>query len=851
MMGDKGIQIIYGAILHDIGKLLMRAGVGVKNHSDLGAEYLQQNKNQVNLPVEVIECAKYHHHSKLRDARLRNDHIAYIVYEADNISSGAERRDGESDTIGFEKDLPLASVFNLIGKKTSNGYPLRSLNEKNKVNYPVDTKTVKADKFHYQGLYEDFDLNFKKIRYTPETINSLLELIESTMTYIPSSTKLDEVPDISLYDHLKLTAAISSCMLSYFEDNDINDFKEYCMASKKAEFRDENSYIMVSGDISGIQDFIYTIASKGALKSLRARSFYLEILLEHIVDEILSELSLSRANLIYTGGGHFYLLLPNTKKALKVIEEAKISTNKWFYEQYSIGLYLELGYVECSANDLMNPPNSDGIRENRTGLIFKRLSEKLSRNKMRRYGKDELAKILSTSKDVSENIRAGRECTVCGTSSKEIIDWEYANSRTSMGDICHSCEALFNIGKKLLEEECAIVITDQKPEGLFHPLPALKEDQARYFQIINLNQINKNQDNLIRIYSKNKLSVGESLSTNLWIGDYVFNKDGKKLTEFEHLAKLSEGIERIAVMRADIDDLGSVFTNGFIKNDEKNKFQYVTISRYTSLSRHLSLFFKRYIKNVCKGESQGEGNAEFDKFTISTQLTDESKKLIIVYSGGDDLFVVGAWNDVIDFAVDLRNSFDLYTSGKLTFSAGIGLFSSSYPISRMASISQKLENAAKNNLNKNSIALFGENLSIKDDEDNLNTKDKKSFNHIYSWDDFKHKVRGEKLKFFYDCFYFNHDEPILSKVYAGNSFLYKLFNVLEGETDKFQKQRNRVNLAHLAYLIARHQPSKKNIEALESYKNVRENLYKWAACENDRKELLTAINLLVYLNRKR
>lgn len=75
---------------------------------------------------------------------------------------------------------------------------------------------------------------------------------------------------------------------------------------------DEEMFLLYSMDISGIQSFIYTIGEKGALKGLRARSFYLEIMMEHIVDELLEKLSLSRANLIYTGGGHCYLLLANT-----------------------------------------------------------------------------------------------------------------------------------------------------------------------------------------------------------------------------------------------------------------------------------------------------------------------------------------------------------------------------------------------------------------------------------------------------------------------------------------------------------------------------------------------------------
>ena len=43
-------------------------------------------------------------------------------------------------------------------------------------------------------------------------------------------------------------------------------------------------FLLYSLDLSGIQDFIYTITSDGALKALRARSFYLELLTEHLVD---------------------------------------------------------------------------------------------------------------------------------------------------------------------------------------------------------------------------------------------------------------------------------------------------------------------------------------------------------------------------------------------------------------------------------------------------------------------------------------------------------------------------------------------------------------------------------------
>ena len=38
------------------------------------------------------------------------------------------------------------------------------------------------------------------------------------------------------------------------------------------------------------------------------------------MDELLEKLSLSRANLIYTGGGHCYLLLANTDDTRDILE---------------------------------------------------------------------------------------------------------------------------------------------------------------------------------------------------------------------------------------------------------------------------------------------------------------------------------------------------------------------------------------------------------------------------------------------------------------------------------------------------------------------------------------------------
>ncbi len=97
--------------------------------------------------------------------------------------------------------------------------------------------------------------------------------------------------DISVFDIAKLTAAINVCL--------VND----------------NNFMFIKGDMSGIQDFIFNVSSKGASKSLKGHSVYISLLSDIIVKYIIRQLKLSNCNIIYNGGGNFYLLAPASKKS--------------------------------------------------------------------------------------------------------------------------------------------------------------------------------------------------------------------------------------------------------------------------------------------------------------------------------------------------------------------------------------------------------------------------------------------------------------------------------------------------------------------------------------------------------
>ena len=119
-----------------------------------------------------------------------------------------------------------------------------------------------------------------------DNTNLALALLEKYGTFLSISP---QIPHISFYDAVKSAAAIHDCP------------------------RDkEKPFLLVSGDFSGIQEAIYTIASGGALKTLRARSFMLELLTEHIIYEIQQATGCGRYSLIFSGGGGFSLLVPNT-----------------------------------------------------------------------------------------------------------------------------------------------------------------------------------------------------------------------------------------------------------------------------------------------------------------------------------------------------------------------------------------------------------------------------------------------------------------------------------------------------------------------------------------------------------
>lgn len=702
---------------------------------------------------------------------------------ADHIVKGGNSKQTD---IAQEK---LFSVFNKLnidkvdGANTANYfYPLNLLTES--PNYP--TSNGENNEVSYSEIYEEILKWIKKDGNIKKGINEILPLLERNLSFIPAAECGEN--DISLFDYIKMTTALAACAYRYAEGSGNKDLS----GTGTDELMKEKMFLMFSCDFSGIQKFIYNIKSSNALKSLRSRSFYLEIFLENIIDELLEAVGLYRTNLIYTGGGHAYIMLPNTNDVRNKVEKYFSHIKEWLIAKYDISLYLAYALYECSGNDLCNK----NAAEEPYKKIFTNLSRQLSSKKLNRYSVGDI-KGLNSKKNNSE-----RECSICGRSENLKND-----------DICENCRAFAAISKSILTEKY-IVVSNEKPDSA---IPCFEMPSVSGNNYVFMSDNYEGVDNIKRMYVKNYADF-DSGATVLFMGDYY---PGEDMYEMSKLAEKATGINRIGVMRADVDNLGGAFVSGFRRNGENHE----GLLRTAALSRQLSLFFKYHINSILKGDGVDK------QFSLIGENNENKKKnVIIVYSGGDDVFIVGAWNEVIEAAVDIRRAFERITVSRLTFSAGIGIFAPSYPIHKSASDTGELEDMSKLVDGKDSLSLFG---TVQGE------------NHTYNWKTFTGSVT-EKLNVINS--YFSElkktaDSEEVQEEMRGMAFVYRMLELLRGADEK-------INIARFAYMLARLAPNEKNENAYEAYKKFSEKLLNWAKKYDERKELLTALYIFVYLNRK-
>lgn len=227
--------------------------------------------------------------------------------------------------------------------------------------------------------------------------------------------------------------------------------------------------------------------------------------------------------------------------------------------------------------------------------------------------------------------------------------------------------------------------------------------------------------------------------------------------------KIYKSLNNLGIFKADVDNLGLIFQNGL--SDD-----FFSLTRYIELSKRFDLLFSIYLPMY-----------------IKINYPD----IYIVFSGGDDLFYIGNWEDILKFAVDLKNIFKEYTCNNqyLHFSAGISFIKPRVPLPRFyEEVEEKLDQSK--NYGKNSINIFGVsynyNKFIKKDGDrpfiDFGNISKIDLNDFDIDDMVKHPQNYDPVSFFYF---------LLKTGTVSNSFLYNIKKI-KLMLKKFENDKNYV-----------------------------------------------------------
>ena len=473
------------------------------------------------------------------------------------------------------------------------------------------------------------------------------------------------------------------------------------------------------------------------------------------------------------------MLLPNTAEVQTAIERWNRRFNDWLSEQFGISLFLAHGYTACSGNELIDVPAEQSPYKK----MFRRVSSALAGHKMHRYDAAALQKLNSSHAD------GGRECKICGrTDSLQDGRCGWCRLFVSLSEKIQRCDIYFVSPGESDSADFVLPSTDGTVSITF-----MDEKTAR-------SRLNGGEA-VTRIYSKNKAYTGLQYSTRIYVGDYAFSNS------IEALAQEANGVKRIGVCRMDVDNLGQAFVTGFERPEKataQEREHFVTISRTAAFSRQMSLFFKCYINDILSG-----------RFESKPALA-----VTVVYSGGDDVFLLGAWNDVLEAAFRIRQAFTAFSCGALTISAGLALVDDHYPVRLSAAASGDLEDLAKQEPDKDAVCLF-------------------ESAHCYGWNTFTGRVLGEK-KAALEAFFGTRGQE------RGTAFLYRTLDLLRTAQDP---KDGKLQLARYAYLLARLEPPRTS-PAFGAYRMFADKMYRWALNKTDRAELITAIYLHVYENQE-
>lgn len=548
------METTISALLHDIGKFYQRTGIklgddqldnsfvgkyGAYKHAAFTSKFISNFLPQLN---KLIYHSASHHQEKNEISKA--DELASAHDRKCDVEEDEEYTSGRYDYILKR----LNSIFNeiKITKESQVDKKYVTISKIDEFDYLAKSKEEDIDeaKRQYKKIFEEFAEECKKLNDKNDIISlhhKLYPLLKKYTTSIPSATyqkgTTNFKPTVSLFDHLKLTAAIAACLKSV-------DYKY-------GENR-ELEFVFLEYDLSGTQNFIYRITEgertkKDIAKSLRTRSFFLVLLTDLVGYKILELFNLSYENLLLSTGGRGIILLPKNDDFDQKIKETISVIEEEIYNQFKgeISFAIAMNTIkekdfESYYDKIMSPDKKEVLVSKKQKFITLLSSKKI------KYVNKPIEKVCELCEN-NDAIQPSNRCMLCNklielnsilvSNNQLIIEYDFANKATE-SKITFAFGKLGNI--KIYTKEPTI-------------------DNNNFYLSIN--------------------------SHNLGESKYYANLNASGNT-FSDIAEKSKGDKKLAVLKMDVDNLGLIFSKGLSK-------EYKTFSKILTLSRVMDYFFSK------------------------------------------------------------------------------------------------------------------------------------------------------------------------------------------------------------------------------------------------------------------
>ena len=748
--------VAVAGLLHDIGKFGQRAEIKLKDDSYKSYDYRYNHARYTaqilhelsfNLGDELSDSASVHHNPK--------DDISWVIASADRMASGFEREKFNEYNARFDKeDFKRQRLWHLFDKDKK--FAINTLNP-NSI-YPVDKNEESVNE--YKKLWDSFIDDLKKIK-TKATSSidrfTIDYLLKKYTSFIPSSTtfKLKNYTpvkaNIPLYDHLRATAIFSSVLYKLYENGNENIINYYKGESSDIEQKD---MLLINGDFFGIQNFIFNqVPASKASKILRAKSAYIQIFTKLVSFYIIDELELSYNSIISTNAGKFEILGVNDSGSIDKLHKIQKELNNFFIKEYFGETGIGISFAECSLADFIVEGGYKNLRE--------RLANEVEKTKFKKFDLLTRDSVLSYDEDINnQNL-----CEYCNKRKKE-----------EGKDGCFSCNLFINIGERLAKSDFFSISQGSGQYEIF----------GNYF--INFSDKVERIDNVIALYDITNNEVFKGYAK--WeLSSYVAKNEKDEVKTFEELAKESvkegkkseireHGVEALMAMKGDVDSMGRFIKDSNVTN---------SFASYNFFARMIDYFF-----------------------SVKASVMMKEKALYTVFAGGDDIFVLGAWDEMIEFTKELREEFKNFSQGsELSLSVGMIMTKPNKPINFVADIAEEALEKSKEykpeqkegEKEKNAITLFGQTVGFDD--------------YIYDMtEDFQ--IIEDMAQKYPDVF--------------GTAFWYRLLEFCNMKENIEDDIKNTMWKSRLSYMFKRNVIEKiKNENFYEVFKQINENIETYGA----------------------